>query len=73
MRAYKLFRRNNASGVFCAVPEDRANPAFLRGPAWDFDGRLEDDRADLIGFDPRAAVTSVHFNGFYLFESFGRR
>ena len=71
MRAYQLFRRKNAYGLFCAVPEGGVMPSFVGSPAWDFDGRYEDDRGDLLGFDARAAATGVHFNGFYLFQAFG--
>lgn len=71
MGAYNLFRRKTECGVYCAVPEDWAIPSFVQGRAWAYSGGIEGDARTLVGFDARAAATSVRFNGFYLFEGFG--
>ena len=33
---YTLFRREDKPDLYCAVPEDRAVPTFLRGDHWAF-------------------------------------
>ncbi|KAB0269096.1 MAG: hypothetical protein K0S56_3883 [Microvirga sp.] len=70
MSAYNLFRNTGPDGLSCAVPEERSVPAFVVGPQWRFEGRLENPRAGPLGFDGRAAATGVRFNGYYLFASF---
>ena len=69
MNAYNLFRSTQPDGLCCAVPEERSVPPFVTGPHWEFEGRL-DGRDAPLGFDGKAAVTGVRFNGFYLFASF---
>jgi hypothetical protein len=71
MNSYNVFRSTQPDGLCCAVPEERSVPAFVTGPHWQFDGRVEGADAPL-GFDRAAAVTGVRFNGFYLFASFRR-
>jgi hypothetical protein len=69
MYAYNLFRSTKPDGLVCAVPEERSVPPFVVGPHWQFGGRISDKETPL-GFDRRAAVAGVRFNGFYLFASF---
>jgi hypothetical protein len=69
MYSYNLFRSTQPDGLVCAVPEERSVPSFVVGPHWQFGGRIENQEAPL-GFDRRAAVEGVRFNGFYLFASF---
>jgi hypothetical protein len=69
MYAYNVFRSTGPDGLSCAVPEERSVPAFVTSPLWQFEGRVEGAEAPL-GFDGRAAMAGVRFNGFYLFASF---
>ena len=69
MYAYNLFLSTEADGLVCAVPEERTVPPFVVGPHWQFTGRINEQEIPL-GFDRRAAVAGVRFNGFYLFASF---
>jgi len=69
MCAYNLFRSTGPDGLCCAVPEERSVPPFVVGPHWEFEGRV-DGREPPLGFDGKAAVAGVRFNGFYLFANF---
>ena len=71
MPAYNLFRHRTKQDLVCAVPEDCAVPGFLAEETWDFACKVTEPAAAPMGFDVSAAVTSVRFNGFYLFQSFG--
>jgi len=73
MRTFNLFRRKRQQDLYCAVPEDYAVPSFLNPREWEFGGKVEHPAASPGGFDPKAASTSVRFNGFYLFQAFDRR
>ncbi len=68
MYAYNLFRRKGYHDVFCAVPEDCAVPAFLRGAAWEFRGKVDESSPAPVDFDAKAAVTAVRSNCSYFFE-----
>ena len=72
MYSYNLFRSTKPDGLVCAVPEERSVPAFVVEPNWEFGGRLgSQDAPDApLGFDRKAALEGVRFNGFYLFASF---
>ncbi len=70
MRAYNLFRYRDKQHLACAVPEDCAVPSFITAPAWNFDHKFTEPAAAPMGFDASAATNDVHFNGFYLFQSF---
>jgi hypothetical protein len=63
---YTLFRRADKPDLYCAVPEDRAVPTFLRGDHWAFVGRISEAEA-LPGFQEEQARSGVRLNGFYLF------
>jgi hypothetical protein len=69
MQTYNLFR-SKSEGLYCAVPEDCAVPAFLSGDLWEFSGKADQQRKAPVGFNRSAAATGVRFNGFYLFEAF---
>jgi hypothetical protein len=69
MYSYNLFRSTKPDGLICAVPEERSVPSFVVEPNWQFGGRVENQEAPL-GFDRKAAMEGVRFNGFYLFASF---
>jgi hypothetical protein len=70
MHTYNLFRSKSETGVYCAVPEDRAVPGFLTGEGWEFSGKAGPQSSAPVGFNGAAAVTGVRFNGFYLFQGF---
>jgi hypothetical protein len=69
MQTYNLFR-SKSEGLYCAVPEDCAVPAFLSGDLWEFSGKADQQVGAPAGFNGAAAATGVRFNGFYLFEGF---
>jgi hypothetical protein len=69
MHAYNLFRCKE-QGIYCAVPEDRIIPRFVRGRSWEFGGKLEHGGAAPVGFVPQAATAGVRFNGFYVFQAY---
>lgn len=70
MSAYNLFRKEGCAAFYCAVPEDRVLPSFVRGPVWVFSGRVEDGGAHPLAFDMKAAETGARFNGFHLLPCF---
>lgn len=69
MSAYNLFQNTKLEGLVCAVPEERTVPPFVVEPNWRFGGQVRSQDAPL-GFDRKAAMEGVRFNGFYLFASF---
>ena len=73
MRAYNLFRHRDKPHLLCAVPEDCEVPRFIAERAWSFDRKVAETAAAPVGFDVLAACHGVRLNGFYLFQSFGRR
>jgi hypothetical protein len=70
MYAYNLFRSTEPDGLVCAVPEERSVPSFVVEPHWQFGGRIQGQESTPLGFDGKAAMEGVRFNGFYLFASF---
>ena len=42
---FTLFRREDKPDLYCAVPDDRAMPTFLRGEKWAFVGRISETTA----------------------------
>lgn len=71
-RSFNLFRRVDAPELRCAVPQDRAVPRFITADGWEFVGTLSGDDDAPNGFDARAAGPLSGWNGFYIFESWGR-
>ena len=65
---HNLFRRIDTSDLYCAVPEARSVPPFIRAPAWEFVGKM-DHAAPTPGFRKRAARVAMHHQGFYAFNS----
>jgi hypothetical protein len=63
---YNLFQHEDKPDLYCAVPEDRAVPTFLRADHWAFVGRIT-EAAALPGFQEEQARSGVRLNGFYLF------
>ena len=63
---YNLFQHEDKPDLYCAVPEDRAVPTFLRGGHWAFVGRIT-KAAALPGYQEEQARSGVRLNGFYLF------
>ncbi len=63
---YNLFQHEDKADLYCAVPEDRAVPTFLRADHWAFVGRIT-KAAALPGFQEEQARSGVRLNGFYLF------
>ena len=69
--AYNLFRNRLEPGLFCAVPEDRPVPTFIKAPNWTYAGRT--DAVAQGAFDLETVRTAVRFIGFYLFFALNRR
>ncbi|WP_372424650.1 hypothetical protein [Salinarimonas chemoclinalis] len=69
---FNVFMRRDAQELRCAVPEDRAVPAFIVAQDWAFVGRLDGETPAPRGFDTRAADVLARWNGFYLFEEWER-
>ncbi len=65
--SHNLFRRKDTSDLYCAVPEARPVPPFIRTPAWEFVSKL-DHASPPSGFRERAARTAMHHQGFYAFN-----
>ena len=68
--SHNLFRRNDTSDLYCAVPEVRPVPPFIKSPAWEFAGKL-DYAYPPPGFREGAARTAMHHQGFYAFNAYG--
>jgi hypothetical protein len=68
MQACNLFRRRGTEDVYCAVPEDRIVPSFLKGHLWEFAGKLDERSAWPAGFNPTAAKAGIRYNGYYVFQ-----
>ena len=64
---YNLFRSDDLDELYCAVPEHRAVPRFVRAGAWSFEGKIREEGAPKA-FDGSAAKVGVRFNGFHLFQ-----
>ena len=58
------------SDLYCAVPEDRPVPPFIRGKRWEFAGAVG-GRSAPPGFERTEAVLSVRLNDFHLFQMIG--
>ncbi len=67
---HNLFRRKDCPDLYCAVPEGRPVPFFIRDPAWEFAGRHRPQSPGLMGFREQAARVALQHQGFYVFESF---
>ncbi len=65
--SHNLFRRKDTPDLFCAVPESRPVPPFVRTPAWEFAGKVDRSRP-VPGFRERAARVAMRHQGFYAFE-----
>jgi hypothetical protein len=58
---HNLFRRKDTADLYCAVPESRPIPPFIRTPAWEFagqDGPLTSG-AGLSAREPRVSHADV--------------
>ncbi len=67
-----IYRHTGADGLFCAVPQGRARPAFVRDKAWVFVGLSTAERPRPDGFDEDAARSASQTQGFYPFRSRSR-
>ena len=65
--SHNLFRRKDTSDLYCAVPESRPIPLFIRTPAWEFAGKM-DHAKPMLGFSARAARDAMRVQGFYAFQ-----
>jgi len=64
---YNLFRSDDLDELYCAVPEHRPVPRFVKAGAWSFAGKIRQEGAP-EAFDGSAAKVGVRFNGFHLFQ-----
>src|SRR3954454_24333957 len=67
---FNLFRHREMSDLYCAVPEDRPVPPFIRGERWEFAGAVG-GRFAPAGFERTEAVLSVRLNDFPRFQMIG--
>ena len=65
--AYNVFRRKGASGLHCAVPQDRVVPGFLDGTFWEFAGTMAESALS-AAVDRASAVAGTRLLGFCLFQ-----
>jgi hypothetical protein len=65
---HNLFRNKARPDLYCAVPENRTVPAFIREPGWEFAGRISDQASAPAGFNRAAAWSAANFLGFYVFH-----
>jgi hypothetical protein len=65
---YSLFRNRQRPDLLCAVPEHCPVPSFLVPQDWTFERPLRAAEPAPAGFEARAAMVGVRFNGFYLFQ-----
>jgi hypothetical protein len=68
--SYNLCRHRLASDLYCAVPQDRPVPTFIKAANWTFSGAT--DALAKPPFDMAVARTAVRFMGSYLFVAFDR-
>ncbi len=68
--SHNLFRRKDTADLYCAVPESRPIPPFIRTPTWEYAGKL-DRSSPVVGFRDRAARVAIQHQGFYAFNSIG--
>jgi hypothetical protein len=65
---HNLFRNKARPDLYCAVPEDKTVPPFIREPGWEFAGRVSDKATAPMGFKEAAAWSAANFLGFYVFH-----
>jgi hypothetical protein len=65
---HNLFRRTAVPDLYCAVPEGRPVPAFIRAPEWEFAGTQKAGTPVPVGFRARAACVALRHRGFYAFH-----
>ncbi len=65
---HNLFRNKARPDLYCAVPEDKTVPPFIREPGWEFAGQVLDRSAAPLGFREAAARFASGTLGFYVFH-----
>ncbi len=65
---HNLFRNEARPDLYCAVPEDRTIPPFIRQPGWEFVGKVLDEATAPAGFKEKAAWSAANHLGFYVFH-----
>jgi hypothetical protein len=65
---HNLFRRKATPDLYCAVPEGRPVPPFIRAPEWEFAGTRKAGTPAPLGFRDRAAGVALRHMGFYAFH-----
>ncbi len=66
---YTLFRHHRRSDLYCAIPQDRPVPTFVRAPEWDYAGTTNPDRPRPDGFDEDVARFACEFQGYYTYRT----
>jgi hypothetical protein len=66
--SHNLFRRKDTADLYCAVPESRPIPPFIRTPAWEFAGKM-DRSLPVPGFPRESGAPVMQLWGFYAFNS----
>jgi hypothetical protein len=65
MIAFNVFH-SREKGIYCAVPEDQAVPAFIAGDGWEFSDKVPEDEL------PAGAPEGIRFQGFFIFHPFAK-
>ena len=66
---YTVFRNSRRPSLYCAVPEDRPVPSFVREPTWSYECTTTPDEPLPRGFDEEAARYATNLQGFYTFRA----
>jgi len=64
-----IYRHKDVDGLYCAIPQGRSRPPFVRDRAWTFAGMSTPDRPRPDGFEESAALAASQSQGFYAFRS----
>ena len=66
---YTVFRNSRRPSFYCAVPEDRPVPSFVREPTWSYECTTTPDEPLPRGFDEEVAHYASNLQGFYTFRA----
>ena len=68
MTTYNLFRRKFGHEFYCAVPEDRVVPSFIKSDGWEFYGKIDTHARRPREWDMGEVEAAVRASGYYMFE-----
>jgi hypothetical protein len=65
---YTVFRNSRLPDFYCAVPQGRPVPPFVREPVWAYECITTPDKPRPRGFSDEVARFACTFQGFYTFR-----